>query len=191
MPRACAHLGPARLSAILLCAAAAPLALPARAAESAQPITVLLSNDGVAACPTREQLFAGLLARTPKVRAANPGEPARTFDVRVHQGDRVVVGNLRAEDRRAATDMHEVSGETCREVLEALALTIALSLDPDASLAPYPLSPPPPPPPPASPHRLRDPSRRRSRRSRRSRRARPSRRSPRRCAFSSRAPASR
>jgi hypothetical protein len=140
-----------RLLASLGGAAAVLGAARAGAAEGAQPIAVRLEAEGIASCPTRDDLVRGILARTPRVREAKPGESARTFVVQVKRGDQGLTGALRAEDRRAATEAHEVSGQSCAEILEALSLTIALSLDPDASLAPVPLAPPPQPPPPPPP----------------------------------------
>jgi hypothetical protein len=60
------------------------------------------------------------------------------------------IGRLQVTEEGRETDSRRVSGASCAEVVEALSLTAALSVDPDALLAAPPPSPPPAPPAPAT-----------------------------------------
>src|SRR5262249_5809614 len=90
---------------------------------------------------------------------AGEGETARTFVVSVHEHPGETAGVLEIRSPSSAPTTREVSGRTCREVSNALALICALAIDPDSAVAPppgpappatVPTTPPPPPrPPPA------------------------------------------
>jgi hypothetical protein len=109
-------------------------------------------------CAARAEFSWQLQARTHRLRRAYPGEQALVLTVRLSitgdQVDGLVV--LREPDGR--TTMRHVSGETCSEVVAALALVTAVMVDPEAltepvirkasgrHIKPVPSAPPAPPP---------------------------------------------
>jgi hypothetical protein len=112
-------------------------------------------------CPGAAAFEAELLARTPRARSAAPDEAARLFVVDIQGGSRgsAVTGRMTVERDGTVSDARVLRGKNCSEVASALALTAALTIDPEARLVlePVPVveSPPvhqePPPPAPATP----------------------------------------
>jgi hypothetical protein len=83
-------------------------------------------------------------ARTPKVRRDEGDAAARTFAIKlVARGDESL-GHLVVRALDGSTTEREVAGDTCEEVVSALALVAALAVDPNATTAPLPLPTPPP-----------------------------------------------
>lgn len=141
--------------------------------DDAEPIQLAYSVPP--GCPDRAAFEAHVRALTAKARfeVASPG--ARTFDVRIEagaplRGTMLVVRGNEVEGRRV------VQADRCSDVDDALALMVALAIDPQASLAPVsagsaapaasiapaapsasatpvvqPVPPPAPPPPPPPP----------------------------------------
>jgi hypothetical protein len=138
-------------------AAAVALApAPAAAEDAAEPIRVAFhASEG---CPDEAAFTGEITARTAKARPARPGEAARTFTVDVEVSARRVRGTLAIEEPHGESAAREIAGDTCAEVVSALALIAALAIDPKASTAPKPPPPPPrppehlPPPPPPPPY---------------------------------------
>jgi hypothetical protein len=104
--------------------------------------------------------MAGVLGRTRRARAAGPGDEksgTRTFTIALAQRDGASEGRLVVRTPDGGETEREVTGDTCEEVVSALALIVALTIDPHAStssaVAPPPAPPPadPPAPPPAEP----------------------------------------
>ncbi len=92
-------------------------------------------------CPD-EQAFTGeLRARTARARLAWPGEPARTFRVTITRHAGQTLGNLTIEEAGGGSAVREVTGRTCPEVVSALALVMALAIDPHALTTVHPPSP--------------------------------------------------
>ncbi len=125
---------------------------PAAAEDAPEPIRVAFrAPEG---CPDEAAFTGEITARTAKARAARPGEAARTFTVALEVSGKGARGTLAIEDPHGESAAREVSGDTCAEVVSALALIAALAIDPKASTAPRPPAPPhrpperlPPPPP--------------------------------------------
>lgn len=135
--------------AILLGAAAAR-------ADGVEPIRIQFQAP--VGCPDSAAFTDQVRARTAKARPAAPGERARTFSVSVTQEPRISKGQLTIEDKQGESAVREVSGQTCTEVVAALALITALAIDPDASTSPQaPASPAPLPAPPPAPPRSASP----------------------------------
>jgi hypothetical protein len=113
-------------------------------------------------CPSSEG-FAALVTGRTRLAVFVEGR-ARTARVEIHDTRTGATGSLRVEDFGPTLDPREVSGSSCAEVADALALTLALSIDPNASLrvaklvkeplpsipSPAPAMPVPVPPPQAS-----------------------------------------
>lgn len=103
---------------------------------SAQPSTkqdasleaVTVRVDGFAGCPSGEDFWRRLQPRLPGVRPSRPGETARLFAVRFREEDGgQVKGRLRIDDVEGRALEREVSGATCVEVADALALIAAVA----------------------------------------------------------------
>jgi hypothetical protein len=100
-----------------------------------------LSYDAPAACPTEAAFFEAIQARTEHVRRASADESALEASVRVSRTERGFVGEVRETLNGTESSARSVDGKTCKEVVEALSLTIALSIDPNAHA---PIAKPPP-----------------------------------------------
>ena len=120
------------------------LAVPARADVEG----IRLAYSAYAGCPDEDRFLHGVTARTERIRRAAEGEAARTFVVAVTREPRTIRGVLSITGLDGAVSRREVTGDSCDEVVSALALITALAVDPLAATAPEP--PPPVPGPPSS-----------------------------------------
>jgi len=93
---------------------------------------IRLSYDAPASCPAETDLYDAIVARTDHVRRATSDESALEVNVRVSRTERGFVGEVRETVNHSESSARTVDGETCKEVVEALSLTIALSVDPNA-----------------------------------------------------------
>jgi hypothetical protein len=100
-----------------------------------------------ASCPDAAAFSALVRARTSRVREAGEGEPAQTLRVELRAFDAGALGQLTAERDGETSEVRALRGRTCADVVSALALTAALSLDPSARLSLPPPTPAPAPPP--------------------------------------------
>src|SRR5882672_10793067 len=119
----------------------------ANATEPVEPIRVELRSQP--SCGTENQLLRAVLTRTTRARAAEPGESARTLHVEITGDDAngKLVGELFISEPGASAESSEkrsISSESCRELLDALALFGALAVDPQASTEPLPVPAPEP-----------------------------------------------
>ncbi len=90
----------------------------------------------MAGCPSQEAFKAEVTSRTPRARMGASGEDVRQFVVQFERRDDRVEGRLvvRTGNHRGPT--RTVEGATCAEAASALALIIAVAVDPLASTAP-------------------------------------------------------
>jgi hypothetical protein len=129
-------------------------ALPANAADAGAPdaggnarvvpddrIAFRVDYVAPASCPDADAFSVLVRAHTKRVREAGEGEPAQTLRVELRESEGSVLGQLTAERDGETSDVRALRGRTCADVVSALALTAALSLDPSARLS---LPPPPP-----------------------------------------------
>jgi hypothetical protein len=105
----------------------------ARCQQSADPraatkpdVVVIELESG---CTTAKEFVEQVRSRAPRVREALSGEPARRVRVTI-EGDGRVVGRLVTAGNDGAIVAREVEGATCEEVTAALALVLAVTLDP-------------------------------------------------------------
>ena len=111
--------------------------MPALAQDVAvEPVHIVYH--AAAECPREAEFERQLTMRTARMRTARPGEPARTFALAVDsQG-----GEHRARLRIITTDgsvtVRELAGDDCADVVSAMALIVALDIDPSASTSPVP-----------------------------------------------------
>ena len=101
-------------------------------ALGAEPVAVRLSYDAPAGCPSQDAFYDAVRARTDRVRLAVGDESHLDVSVRVTGGDRGFRGEVRESVNQGESSVRSVDGGTCKEVVEALSLTVALSIDPDA-----------------------------------------------------------
>lgn len=131
-------------------------------ALDADTTPVRLAYEAPATCPAESEFFDAIAARTSHVRRASGDESALDVSVRVSRTERGFRGEVRETVNHSESSARTMDGTTCKEVVEALSLTIALSVDPNAH-APVPVpasaekapicapAPAPPCPPPAAP----------------------------------------
>ncbi|HEX3775988.1 MAG TPA: hypothetical protein VHV51_16060 [Polyangiaceae bacterium] len=91
-----------------------------------------IEYDAPASCPSEAELYDAIRARTDHARRAAGDEPAVDVNVRLTRGERGFTGEVRETVNHNESSARSVEGATCKEVVEALSLTIALSVDPNA-----------------------------------------------------------
>jgi hypothetical protein len=118
-------LAPACGAEILLCSASVLAQVePIRLTYSAPP-----------ECASESQFFDEVKVRT-GARPAMSDEVARAFAVAIRLDGSTVQGRLSITGRDGSSSTREVTGTACVEVVSALALMMALSIDPTAVTAP-------------------------------------------------------
>jgi hypothetical protein len=108
---------------------------------------VTASVDGHAGCRDSEFFLQQIFARTSRARRAGVGEAGRVFIVRIVQRQSASTGTLEIQETSGAQSHREVTAATCDEVMAALALVAALTIDPQAVTTPVAVPPPPTAPP--------------------------------------------
>jgi hypothetical protein len=88
-------------------------------------IHVTSSGEG---CPSSATFFQSVLYRAPGVRLARRGEPARVFAADWRQEGATFTGRLRVIDGGGDALVREVSGRSCAEVTDALALIASIAI---------------------------------------------------------------
>jgi hypothetical protein len=118
-----------------------PVALTAvLLALGGEAVPVRVSYDAPVDCPSAQAFYEAVRARTDHVREAVGEEPRLDVSVRVARNARGFAGDVREVVNGKESATRSMDGATCKEVVEALSLTVALSIDPDAHA---PISPPP------------------------------------------------
>jgi len=100
-------------------------------------------------CPDAPAFLAAIHARTERARLATPDEKETAVAITVRIATPPggpVAGRLEIHEPDGARQERAVESATCEEVAKALALVVALYLDPDATTAPEPPTPAPQPP---------------------------------------------
>jgi hypothetical protein len=126
-------------------AQAAEAPSPPSAEATSEPVTA--SVEGHIGCRDSEFFLQQIFARTSRARRAAAGEAGRVFVVRIVQRQATSTGTLDIRDVSGAQSHREVTAATCDEVMAALALVAALTIDPQAVTTPVPVPPPPTAPP--------------------------------------------
>jgi hypothetical protein len=132
----CGRRGPIVAFAAATVIAGTPLgAADAAAQDDTEPIR--LSYRAPEGCPDEASFVARIRERTKRARLAWTGEPARTFTVIVEAGP-PPSGRVAIQAGGESQGMRRVQADTCSDVSDALALVIALAIDPRATLAAAP-----------------------------------------------------
>ncbi len=105
--------------------------------EAADVEPIRIEYDTAGACPDRASFERQLFARTTRARIADRPD-SRTFAVRFAGASGSLTGVLEVRSRTGEVSNREVPGESCEDVVGALALAAALVIDPHASTAPIP-----------------------------------------------------
>lgn len=87
-------------------------------------------------CPDAPAFLTAIRARTERVRIASTGEPASTIAVSITQDHAAVNGRVTIREPDGAEQTREIASTSCPDVSRALALIVALWLDPDATSEP-------------------------------------------------------
>ena len=118
----------------LLCGLVGTVLLAAFASGEAVPVRI--RYEAPSGCPDAQAFFGAVQSRTARVRPAQEGEAASVFRIRITRDKDGSVGEVRAVDDGRESAGRRVEGSSCEEVVQALALTVALSVDPTASILP-------------------------------------------------------
>jgi hypothetical protein len=129
----------AAICAALLATALASLpALRARA-ESSDAEPVRLGYEAPPECPAIDVFARGVFGRTPKARPAAGGEAAREFSARLELRQGGFTGRFTLRDPSGAESVRgPLRGKTCEEVVDAIAFSVAITIDPNAAAKPVP-----------------------------------------------------
>lgn len=110
----------------------------ADAMEDSMPVRLELTAPN--GCSSLRELLASIQRRNGRVRLASDREPAVALHVTLHADDQgAASGELTVQTKQGESSARSVTGPSCEAVVDALALTAALSL------GSYEFSPPPAP----------------------------------------------
>jgi hypothetical protein len=135
-------------------AMAAILALWPRSSQAQsdghEPIRI--ETEGSIACTTADDFFERVHRRVELARKASAGEPGRTFTIDVKGAPPMLRGRLIIAHPDGRATNRDVTGESCDEVVDAMALITAIDIDPRYVMPPpleklgLPIPGPPPEP---------------------------------------------
>lgn len=113
----------------------------ARAAETVETSKAfhLAYETSAPGCPDRAAFVDAVRARTPRAQLAVEGESAVAFEVTIKTSDGprgATSGQLDVQEPDGTHQTRHVSSRTCAEVAKALALVVALIIDPDSMTEP-------------------------------------------------------
>ncbi len=104
--------------------------------QTAPTEPLVVEYHAAVACPSEDFFAAQLLARTARIRLVPRGTPARRATVTIDLQGLLPLGRLVIQEIDGAESVREVTGDACGEVVSALALIAALSVDPNAVTTP-------------------------------------------------------
>jgi len=108
------------------------LAVGAASASTPEPVLAVRAElNAPRGCPSADTFLEEILKRAPGARAASAAEAARRYRANVERAGARFRGEV-ASESLSRTDGKAVDGATCSEVITALAIVVALSLDADA-----------------------------------------------------------
>jgi len=102
-------------------------------------------------CPTQPEFVAAVAARGADIDGAGPKDGSRIMVVSIRKQEGVFAGTFQVRERQSATDRREVSGPSCAQVSDALAVVTAIALEPEGHAPSISTTPTATPDPPASP----------------------------------------
>jgi hypothetical protein len=102
--------------------------------STAESIAVDFRYGAPASCPTREEAVAWVKRRTRRLALAEVDVSELTLDMAVIEEPPGFRGTMSVQRKGGAKESRVISGIHCDEVVKALALTAALSIDPNLAL---------------------------------------------------------
>ena len=123
-------------AAVALALTALSYAAPAGAAPS---VPVRVRFEAAPGCPSEATFWREVRARSDRIRAAPDDPAASSFEVVLAMGDQAYRGTLTVRRSNAGTTQRELTDANCSELVSALALIAALTVDPEASTRAGPL----------------------------------------------------
>lgn len=85
-------------------------------------------------CATAAVFLEEVRSRTPKLSLTEGNDWTSRFQIDVRDDGDKFIGALTVYANRSSSELREVSAKSCEEVLETLALIVAVAIDPNASL---------------------------------------------------------
>lgn len=117
-------------AALLLPGGAATALAQGSLAETQRPQPFHVEFSPASPCGDREAFTDEILKRTDRLRPAETGEPALTFFVTLSRTPGGIRGQFAIREPEGQLSLREVPGGDCPEVLSAMALIAALTVDP-------------------------------------------------------------
>jgi hypothetical protein len=117
----------------VVAAVAATAFLGSSAAAQPDEEPVRLEYRAPATCDDDAQFFARARLRAPRMRMARPDERARVFVVDIEQRAGKMSGRLTVRNPEGRQTIREIEARDCTEAVDALALIVALAVNPRAA----------------------------------------------------------
>ena len=116
----------------------------AQALPTARVEPIRIAYHAPARCPDEAQFLGEVFARTPLARSAAEGEAAREFAVDIADGsDGALSGSLEIHSTDSPVSRRDITATRCDELVSALALMVALAVDPEGASGPAAQNPGP------------------------------------------------
>jgi hypothetical protein len=107
----------------------------ATAAPQASVTPARLEVEALPACSTRDELVARIVARSTRIRFVNEGTGVPELTARIEVGAKgVVVAELRVVEPDGRKFQRRIQAPSCAAATDALALVVAITLDPSANM---------------------------------------------------------
>jgi hypothetical protein len=107
--------------------------LLAATSSGAQGSPIFLDYPSVQGCPSKQEFFQQVRARTSLAQLAPTADGVAVYRIVLGQGQAEIRGRLEVQEGGQSTRVRELTGATCPELMSAMALTVALTIDPRAS----------------------------------------------------------
>jgi len=111
-----------------------PLLVPLDARAEGPIEQIGLDYSAPAECPSAEQVLRQIAGYTAKWTLAHGRDDVRHFRLRAEHRDGAYVGRFDLREADGTTVGREVTGDSCEDVALALAITVALAIDPRATV---------------------------------------------------------
>ena len=107
----------------------------ATAAPQASVTPARLEVEALPSCSTRDELVARIVARSTRIRFVNEGAGVPELTARIEVGAKgVVVAELRVVEPDGRKFQRRIEAPSCAAATDALALVVAITLDPSATM---------------------------------------------------------
>jgi hypothetical protein len=107
----------------------------AHAAQAEPASAVSIEYSAPAGCPRSDAFAAELASRTPRARVVAPGPGVRALVVHIRPAHKQFAGRVTVREPDGQETERAVAGDSCMQVMTALALIAAVAVDPTAANA--------------------------------------------------------